>query len=59
MLIPCRSQNLKGDVRPCHDNEGGVHERHGEGLTCREVGLRGGSGLDEVGRSFARRLVNP
>ena len=45
--------------KPCHGKEGGVHERHGEGLGCQEVDLRGGSGLDEVGRSFARRLGNP
>ena len=36
-----------------------MNERHGEGLGCRDVDLRGGIGVDEVGRSFARQLVNP
>ena len=45
--------------KPCPGKEGGVHEQHGEGLVCQELDLRVGSGLDEVGRSFARWLVNP
>ena len=45
--------------KPCQGKEGGVDERHGEGLGCQEVHLRGGSGQDGVGRGFARQLVNP
>ena len=48
LLIPDKLQNLKGVKKPCHSKEGGVHERHGEDLVCRDVDLRRGSGLNGV-----------
>ena len=59
LLIPGRFQNLKGDERANHGKEGGVHEHYGESLRCRDVDLRGGSGLDRVGSSYARQLLHP
>ena len=59
LLMRGRSQNQKGVKKPCHDKEGGVHGRHEEGLGCREVDLRGESGLDGVGRSSTSQLMSP
>ena len=41
--------------KPHHCKEGGgVHERHGGGLGCRRVDLRGGSGFGGVGPQFCQ-----
>ena len=49
-------QNQKGGEKA---KEGGLHGRHEEGLGCRQVDLRGKSGLVGVGRSSAGQLMSP
>ena len=53
--IPGGFLNLKvGEKDRVTAEEGDVHERRGWGLACREVDLRGGSGLDGVGLQLCR-----